>query len=195
MGAQLFKIAKLCCVEKPAGYTQASIHLGTFLSLMKASVTEKCTKWSLLACLWLKQYKTGRAEAGWSGHGATTRELVLTMEKMLPRIPEQMSSSFCCLRWRWIWWRTTGSRMRRDSEGENTKVKKPFRGVRATSGSQWHTVGLPWSQSKRGWTWCQTWCLAGGLFLPLWGPKSPLPRHYKTSHSIILPSFFPSFLF
>lgn len=45
-----------------------------------------------------------------------TKELVLIMEKILLRIPEQISSSFCCLRWRWMWWRTTGSRMRRDSE-------------------------------------------------------------------------------
>jgi len=45
-----------------------------------------------------------------------TKELVLIMEKILLRIPEQISSSFCCRRWRWMWWRTTGSKMRRDSE-------------------------------------------------------------------------------
>ena len=41
--------------------------------------------------------------------------LVLMIEKMLARIPEQISSSLCWRRWRWMWWRTTGSRMLRDS--------------------------------------------------------------------------------
>ena len=45
-----------------------------------------------------------------------TIELVLIIEKMLVRIPEQMSSSLCWRRCRWIWCRTTGSKILRDSE-------------------------------------------------------------------------------
>lgn len=113
--------------------------------------------------------REGTELRGWSGRGATTRELVLTMEKMLPRIPEQMSSSFCCRRWRWMWWRTTGSRMRRDSGRENTKVKKSFREL-ATSGSQRHCgTWLVWS--RRGWDWSQ----ARGHLFPLAGLEAHFP--------------------
>lgn len=48
---------------------------------------------------------------------SNTMELVLIMEKMLLRIPEQMSSSLCWRRCRWMWCKTTGSRMLRDSGG------------------------------------------------------------------------------
>lgn len=44
-----------------------------------------------------------------------TNELLLIMEKMLLRIPEQIRSSFCCRRCRWMWWRTTGRRILLDS--------------------------------------------------------------------------------
>lgn len=50
-----------------------------------------------------------------------TSELLLIIEKMLLRIPEQMRSSFCCLRCRWIWCRTTGSRILLDSVDKETQ--------------------------------------------------------------------------
>lgn len=52
-----------------------------------------------------------------------TSELLLIMEKMLLRIPEQMRSSFCCLRCRWIWCRTTGSKILLDSVDRYKKTK------------------------------------------------------------------------
>ena len=48
-----------------------------------------------------------------------TTELVLMVEKMLVRMPEQRSSSLCWRRCRWMWWRMTGSRMLRDSAGRD----------------------------------------------------------------------------
>lgn len=53
-----------------------------------------------------------------------TMALVLIMEKMLLRIPEQMSSSLCWRRCRWMWCKTTGSRILRDSEGRDTKDER-----------------------------------------------------------------------
>lgn len=64
-------------------------------------------------------------------------ELVLIMEKMLPRIPEQISSSLCWRRCRWMWCRTTGSKILRDSEGtvkgnikrRQSEMKSPVLGL------------------------------------------------------------------
>lgn len=53
-----------------------------------------------------------------------TIELVLIIEKMLLRIPEQMSSSLCWRRCRWMWCRTTGSRILRDSEETDREGNK-----------------------------------------------------------------------
>ena len=53
----------------------------------------------------------------------STRELVLMMEKIELRIPEQIRSSFCWRRWRWIWCNTTGSRILRDSAHRHTGRK------------------------------------------------------------------------
>lgn len=50
-----------------------------------------------------------------------TSELVLMIENIELSIPEQMRSSFCCLKCRWMWWRTTGSRILRDSEGTQNR--------------------------------------------------------------------------
>lgn len=53
-----------------------------------------------------------------------TIELVLIMEKMLLRIPEQMSSSLCWRRCRWMWCKTTGSKILRDSEEREKENKR-----------------------------------------------------------------------
>lgn len=53
-----------------------------------------------------------------------TMALVLIMEKMLLRIPEQMSSSLCWRRCRWMWCKTTGSRILRDSEGRDKEEER-----------------------------------------------------------------------
>lgn len=50
-----------------------------------------------------------------------TSELVLMIENIELSIPEQMRSSFCCLKCRWMWCRTTGSRILRDSEGTQNR--------------------------------------------------------------------------
>lgn len=57
--------------------------------------------------------------------GICTIELVLIIEKMLPRIPEQMSSSLCWRRCRWMWCKTTGNNILRDS-GKRGKKRRRF---------------------------------------------------------------------
>lgn len=80
-------------------HREASIHLGTPIT------DESFSDWEVYRVIFVGlplakvTQERDRALGGeWSGSRATTRELVLTMEKMLPRIPEQISSSFCCLR-------------------------------------------------------------------------------------------------
>lgn len=46
------------------------------------------------------------------------------MEKMLLRIPEQMSSSLCWRRCRWMWCKTTGSKILRDSEEKHKTAER-----------------------------------------------------------------------
>lgn len=72
------------------------------------------------------------------------------MEKMLPRIPEQISSSFCCLRWRWMWWRTTGSRMRRDSGEKTQRWSSPLEKNQLPLEARGNT-GCSWSPGRWGW--------------------------------------------
>lgn len=165
MVVQFFKIAGLCCAEKLAEHKQAGLHSLEHLPVTDTSFSDCKVYKGIFVGLTLAKVTQDRHRAGsggWSGSRTTTRELVLTMEKMLPRIPEQISSSFCCLRWRWIWWRTTGSRMRRDSGRENTKVKKPLREELAIFGCQWH-CGMQLVSEKVG-SWMQpSWKLTPSL--------------------------------
>lgn len=73
------------------------------------------------------------------------------MEKMLLKIPEQMSSSFCWRRWRWMWCKTTGRRILLDSkvgQRETWRKKQSHSQIKSLDIYNWY-VGSKWESSTK----------------------------------------------
>lgn len=176
----------------PGIHRQASIHLGTFLSLMKASLTGKWTKWSLLVCFWLNWHRTGTELRAGGGTG-------------LGPLPKS---------WSWRWRRCCRESLSRwaapsAASGEDGCDGEPLEagcgGILGEKTQRWSSpleknqlpleakgnTGCSWSPGRWGWD-CSH---AGKQSLPVGRSNSPLPGHLKTHHSIFLLSLFSFFTF